>query len=203
MSDSEDGVSRRGFLRTAAAGTTAAAAAATGAAAQEGTTTGDGTGNQTTSGGGGSAETVTVEVGSEGDDLVFTPGTSEPLYVSPGTTVEFVWKGTLVHNIVVDAQPSGAGWEGHHPLETPPFTYSHTFETTGTYEYYCQPHRSQGMVGTIVVNQSGEAPPDTGYETILPDSAQTLAVAATGTMASVLGLTYFFLKYGGDYGELE
>jgi hypothetical protein len=59
------------------------------------------------------------------------------------------------------------------------------------------------MVGTIVVNETGQAPGGGGYESILPDSAKTLGVAATGAMASVLGLAYFFLKYGGDYGELE
>jgi plastocyanin len=30
-------------------------------------------------------------------------------------------------------------------------TYSVTFETPGTYEYFCIPHESDGMTGTIVV----------------------------------------------------
>jgi len=219
MSDSEDGVSRRGILKTAAAGTVTAAGVAGAATAQEDTTTaggdsgngtttgGNGTaGNGTTTGtggGGGGGETVTVNVSTGSNDLIFEPGTSEPLYISPGTTVEFVWKGSLSHNVAVQSQPSGASWEGHESLEVAPFTYSHTFDTLGEYEYVCTPHESQGMVGSIVVNESGEAPVTGGYETILPDSAQTLGVAATGTMVSVLGLAYFFLKYGGDYGELE
>ncbi|MFB6119536.1 MAG: plastocyanin/azurin family copper-binding protein [Halobacteriaceae archaeon] len=211
MSDSEDGVSRRGFLRTATAGTAAAAGVTGAATAQEGTTTaGNGTtgtqttGNQTTTtGGSGGGKTVTVSVSTPDNDLIFKPGTSEPLYITPGTTVEFVWKGNLTHNVSVKSQPSGASWEGHESLETAPFTYSHTFETLGTYDYVCTPHESRGMVGTIVVNASGQPPAGGGYQSILPDSAQTLGVAATGTMVSVLGLTYFFLKYGGDYGELE
>jgi plastocyanin len=32
-------------------------------------------------------------------------------------------------------------------------SYSHTFETPGTYRYYCIPHRESGMVGTVVVRE--------------------------------------------------
>jgi plastocyanin len=206
---------RRDFLKVAS-GAVGTAVAVDGAAAegdpsgtapaqQSGTTTaGNGTtGNQTTTpGGGGGAQTVTVDVGSESDDLVFTPGTSEPLYITPGTTVEFVWKGSLPHNIVVDAQPSGASWGGHDPLETAPFTYSHTFETTGTYEYYCQPHRSQGMVGTIVVNESGQAPvPEGGaelspHEMGVPFQAHFVGIATVLMMFVSTIYTFFVMKYG-------
>ena len=34
----------------------------------------------------------------------------------------------------------------------------------------------------------------------VPDSAKMLGIATATAMVSVLGLTYFFLKYGGDYG---
>ena len=29
--------------------------------------------------------------------------------------------------------------------------YEHTFETAGTYDYFCVPHEGSGMVGTVVV----------------------------------------------------
>jgi plastocyanin len=29
--------------------------------------------------------------------------------------------------------------------------YDHTFTTAGTFPYFCAPHASSGMVGTIVV----------------------------------------------------
>ena len=32
-------------------------------------------------------------------------------------------------------------------------SYSHTFDTPGTYRYYCIPHRGAGMRGTIVVEE--------------------------------------------------
>lgn len=32
-------------------------------------------------------------------------------------------------------------------------TYAHTFETPGTYDYYCIPHLAAGMEGTVVVTE--------------------------------------------------
>ncbi|MHB9285695.1 plastocyanin/azurin family copper-binding protein [Halobacteriales archaeon Cl-PHB] len=36
-------------------------------------------------------------------------------------------------------------------LDTNGDTYEHTFEVPGTYSYYCIPHESRGMVGTVEV----------------------------------------------------
>ncbi|WP_332898589.1 MULTISPECIES: plastocyanin/azurin family copper-binding protein [unclassified Haladaptatus] len=193
MSDdnSEKAVSRRGFLR-AAAGTAAVAGAAGNASAQE-----EGGNNSSDGGGGGGGGSKTVEVG-PGGDLVFTPGTEEPLYASPGTTVTFTW-GSDNHNIVVDSQPDGAGWEGSESLENEGFTYEHTFDTLGTYEYHCQPHASSGMTGEIVINESGAAPAGGGATSPIPDSAKVIGIATTIGLSTVLGFAYFFMKYGGDY----
>jgi len=183
MTDENGGVTRRGFLRSAAIGAGTTGAVAGQATAQEQTTTAAGDGG---------GETVRVEAG----DYYFRPGTDETLYITPGTTVrwEFVTDG---HNIHVDSQPSGANWEGHEPIEDTGFTYEHTFEVKGEYHYWCVPHKPLGMIADIVVNDSGE-PPSGGPTSVLPDSARTLGVAATGALVSVLGLAYVFLKYGGD-----
>ena len=73
----------------------------------------------------------------------------------------------------------------------------------GTYEYYCAPHRTSGMVGTITVNESGEDPSAGGGggsgPPAIPDSAKTLGIATMVGMLSTLGLAYFFIRYGGDY----
>ena len=181
-------ISRRGFLRATAAGATAAAAAGTATAQDDGGTT--------TSGGGGGGGTATVEVGPNGN-TVFTPGTEEPLYVKPGTTVKFVWESDT-HNIVVESQPDGAGWEGHETIEDTGFEYEHTFDTKGTYEYFCQPHESLGMVGTIEVTDSPPTPEPAHTGPQIPAPARTMGLVATGTMISTLGVAYFFLKYGDD-----
>ena len=178
--DGSEPVSRRAFLGAAGGVAVAAGASGSAAAAQE-------------EGSGGGSQTVNLV------DFAFEGATEEPLQIAPGTTVTFSWQ-TDNHNIVVDSQPDGAGWGGHETIENAPFEHEHTFETLGTYEFYCQPHQNTGMTGTIEVTEnpsSGEG----GHTSILPNSARTLGVAATGGMVSVLGLSYVFLKYGGDYGE--
>ena len=186
MSD-ERPVSRRGLLRAATAGA-AVAGASTTATAQE-----DGGG-----GGGGGGGSVTVDL----VDYAYEPGTEQPLYISPGTTVNFVWV-TSTHNIVIDSQPSDAGWEGHEPIENAGFEYSHTFETTGTYEFHCAPHLDLGMVGTIIVNEQG-APPSGGEgggevdpeHMGVPFQAHFVGLATLVGIAVSLVFTFFFLKYG-------
>ncbi|SFR41001.1 Plastocyanin [Halogeometricum rufum] len=213
MTDGNAEMSRRAFLTTAA-GTAAAAGASGAAAAQEtgtstGTATSSGTGTSTGTsagtgtgtssgggGGGGGGGSETVAVGPDGS-LVFTPGTEEPLQITPGTTVTFNWESDN-HNIVVDSQPEGAGWSGHEPIENTGFTYEHTFETLGEYEYHCAPHKSAGMLGAIEVVESISTPAPSNVPSV-PDSAKTLGIATTFTMVATLGLAFFFLKYGGDY----
>jgi hypothetical protein len=84
-------------------------------------------------------------------------------------------------------------------------TYEYTFDTEGTFDYFCIPHESAGMTGTVSVQQGGGAEGGGGGESVpqVPNSAKTLGVATTGAMVLTLGLAYFFMKYGGDYGEFE
>ena len=208
---------RREFLRVAsgAAGATAAGASTTAAAQQTGTSTstptgtsGGGTGTPPGTGtpgggtgtagggggGGGGSQTITLV------DYAFEPGTDQPAYVSPGTTVEFVWE-TNTHNIVVDSQPEGADWNGHEPVENAGFTYTHTFETTGEYAFHCQPHLNLGMEGTIVVNEQGAPPQEGGGEADpehmgVPFQAHFVGLATIVGIVISLVFTFFFLKYG-------
>jgi plastocyanin len=209
---------RRDFLR-AAGGTAAAATAAGAAAAQEdgNTTTGNGTatgnatvtgnvtttgGNETAAGGGGGGPTETVAVG-PGNSLVYTPGTNEPLRIAPGTTVEFVWESNN-HNIVVDSQPEGASWPGTPGAPDATYdsgyTYSYTFETLGTYEYACEPHRQSGMVGTIEVVENPQAAEAQGTKA-LHDLGVPIQAHWVGS-ATILGIlvtvvySFYILKYG-------
>jgi|AntRauTorckE6833_2_1112554.scaffolds.fasta_scaffold00105_25 plastocyanin len=219
---------RRDFLRTASGVTGAAAAAgaaSAGAAAadgsqdsgapenattttgtptgtENGTGTGTGAGNETTSGDGGAAAggTETVQVG-PGGDYVYTPGTETPLYISPGTTVNFVWDSDN-HNIVVDSQPDDANWEGHEPIENTGFEYSHTFDTLGEYTYFCQPHKNLGMDATIVVNESGANPNAGGGKEQDPEhmgvpfQAHFVGIVTILAIISSLLYTFYSLKYG-------
>ncbi|MFB6126457.1 MAG: plastocyanin/azurin family copper-binding protein [Halolamina sp.] len=189
MSSERDVVSRRGFIRGAAGATAAAGAAGTASAQEEG-------GSES-----GSGETKTVEV-APGGNLKFDP---EELKVTPGTTVKWVWQGGG-HNVVAESTPEDADWQGTEggadQLYDEGYEYSHTFETLGTYEYVCTPHKSAGMVGTVEVVESISTPTEASVPKV-PNSAKTLGVATTFSMIATLGLAFFFIKYGGDYDVEE
>jgi plastocyanin len=107
-------------------------------------------------------ETSTVEMT---DALKFEP---KNIQVSAGTTVTWENVGAVAHSVTAyeDKIPDGASYfasggfdsqsaaEDGYPDEgsiAEGETYEHTFETTGTYEYYCIPHEMSGMVGKVKV----------------------------------------------------
>ncbi len=97
---------------------------------------------------------ATVKVGS-GGNLSFEP---EALTVHPGQTVAWEWRSNN-HNIVVEDQPGGADWKGtpgsSSEIYNDGYRYTHTFETVGEYEYFCQPHEAAGMTGSVTVSPEG------------------------------------------------
>lgn len=97
------------------------------------------------------ADGRTVEVGPN-NRYEFAPGTEEPLQISPGTTVRFVWESDT-HNVHVTGQPDDVDWPGHDDIENTGFEFEYEFEIPGTYEFVCEPHESLGMTGTIVVDE--------------------------------------------------
>lgn len=86
---------------------------------------------------------VTVEVGARGNNgaNAFAPAAVE---VSPGTTVTWEW---------VDGHHNVVATDGSFDSGTPErdATFSHTFDSPGTFYYYCDPHRSIDMKGAVVV----------------------------------------------------
>jgi len=171
-----------------------------------GTTTGNGTaGNGTdTSGGagsgGGGGTTKTVTVGPNNEN-VFEPAT---VYVAPGDTVEWVWDGSVGHNVHAMEVPEGADWDVQTEIVSAPFEYSYTFDgPTGEYNYVCDPHVSVGMEGTVVVNESGSPPEGEGgaaertpHEMGVPFQAHFVGIATILMMLVSLVYTFFVLKYG-------
>jgi plastocyanin len=162
-----------------------------------------GGGNESSSGGSSGGMSKTVAVGPNGE-LVFDPAEVE---VTPGSTITWVWESDT-HNVIPESVPEGSSWKGSGS-ESETFDtgheYSHTFETEGTYEYYCAPHKSAGMAGTITVSKDaggGGGGGGGGGSSVpqVPDSAKSLGIATTLSMVSTLGLAYIFMKYGGDYG---
>lgn len=181
--EANDGVSRRGFLR-ATAGTAAVAAGASGVA---------------------SAQEFTEEiVVGPGGDLVFEPGTDQPAYVEPGTTVTFTWDSDN-HNVAPQNQPDDATWDGHTTIENAGFETEFTFDVEGTYEYICEPHAQQGMEGTIEVTTElpegqngggGGGEPVEPHELGVQIQEHWVGVGAILMITVSLIFTFFVLKYG-------
>lgn len=98
------------------------------------------------------------------DSFVFDPA---DLSISAGTTV--VWEniGSVDHSVTAyeDELPAGATYFASGGFDAEQAardaypqgavgggeTYERTFETSGTYEYFCIPHEGVGMTGTIEV----------------------------------------------------
>lgn len=92
----------------------------------------------------------------------------------PGDTV--IWTNTTLtgHNVV----SSNSVWAAP-ALFTSPGTFHVTFTNTGTYGYFCSPHRSFGMTGIIFVQSADQAPT---VAMSSPASGATLAAPATITL---------------------
>jgi len=216
MSDQSADVSRRAFLRAGAGATAVAAGTGTAAAQEEG-------------GGGGNVKPVfpsyvsdangpgyedlrgqsevTVEVGAGSGGFAFAPTN---IWIDAGTTVIFEFVAPS-HNVKPNDQPDGGGLTGTEggQFATIPEgeTYEVTLETGGMYTYNCAPHEGQGMKGAIAVGGDVEteeiSTPSGSSRPQVPGAAKSLGIATGFGMAATLGLGYFFIKYGGDYGEYD
>lgn len=92
------------------------------------------------------SDRTTVKVGVENGSGAFGFGPAA-IRVSAGTEVVWEWTGRgASHNVVAEDaafESRLTATEGH--------TYSRSFDDPGTVNYYCQPHRSIGMKGVVVV----------------------------------------------------
>lgn len=116
-------------------------------------------------------EGVTVDMITEGQEYYFDP---IGLHVEPGTTVTFnndsgSHSATAYDESHEDSDvtriPEGGPEFDTGVLTQEEATESVTFDTEGTYDYFCIPHKTVGMVGRIVVGDpggpaEGSMPPD-------------------------------------------
>ncbi|MFT4891230.1 MAG: plastocyanin [Halobacteriales archaeon] len=107
------------------------------------------------------------------------------LHVGPGTTVRFeIAAGAHSATAYDDRIPAGATAFDSGVISSGGF--EHTFETPGTYDYYCIPHRTGGMVGRIVVGEPG-GPAEAGAipDGRVPDSDEIVSAGrvAYGTFS--------------------
>ena len=210
-------MNRRDFLRTAggAAGGTAAVSASAGtAAAAEGGGGGGGGGpdlggyldgvgnyNGTVQDATGQSE-VTVQVGTDANGGAFGFGPAA-VHVDKGTTVVWEWTGNGGgHNVV----STDGAFDSGSAVAAAGTTFEHTFEEGGVFNYYCSPHESLNMKGSIVVGQPGADYPTIaaggGNEPADPEDmgvpfqAHYVGIATVLMMIVSLVFTFFLLKYG-------
>ncbi|MFB6166255.1 MAG: plastocyanin/azurin family copper-binding protein [Haloarculaceae archaeon] len=144
-------MNRRTYLARLGAGGAATAALADPAAAQsDGNTTGDSSGGN---------KTHEIKMVTEGGEYYFDP---VGLHVKPGDTVKWVidsgghtTTSYSKSNGAKDLIPKGAkGWDSGM-LKKKGASFEKTFTVEGTYDYYCTPHKTLGMVGRIVCGEPG------------------------------------------------
>ena len=100
-----------------------------------------------------SATTVDVTVGPSGN-LVFSPSS---VTIHPGDQVRWTW-GSSGHSTTSGSpgQPNGI-WDSG--IRNQGATFTHTFNSAGTFPFYCIPHGGCcGMVGTVTVVNASPTP---------------------------------------------
>lgn len=82
-------------------------------------------------------------------DTAFQPN---PVNVRVGDTVSWTNNDNTIHTVIEGNPATGGEVEGGFASEIlgPGVTFEHTFNQTGTFEYYCNLHPN--MVGTVIVS---------------------------------------------------
>lgn len=139
--------------------------------------------------------TVTVAVGGDANNsLSFTP---VAVHIDPGTTIEWRWTGNGgAHNVVAEDDSFTSG----EPVAQAGTTFTQTFDGEGITNYYCQPHRTQGMKGAVAVGsvpREAAAQQETNPEDMgVPLQPHYVGMSAVLMMASSIVFVFYLLKYG-------
>lgn len=83
-------------------------------------------------------------------DSAFSPAS---VTISPGDSVTWRWEGSMSHTVTHGTSPTvppDAQKLFDSPLQSSG-TFGYRFTTAGTYSYFCRPHLSAGMTGTVRV----------------------------------------------------
>jgi plastocyanin len=131
-------------------------------------------------GGGGPVSTKLAPAMVTATNYQFAP---RDVTINQGESVTWT-NGGGTHNVVIEAegleQPSTEA-----PPGPPNWPVTHAFNTPGTFTYYCRPHRSFGMTGTVTVNAAapppeGSSPPPPGGGSPSPGGGSEPGTPAPG-----------------------
>ena len=126
-------------------------------------------------------ETVVVSVDST--NLRFTPSS---VTIDEGDTVRFFWGGqALPHNAVEVDDTFNSG----EPESDVDYSFTFEFGTAGEYDFFCEPHRSVGMEGVVVVNPVEVIEePEPQVETSEENNSPSMSIIASLAVIALAGL---------------
>src|ERR1044072_7422455 len=122
--------------------------------------------------------TVTVTIGN--NCFCFSPSS---VTIHPGDTVHWTWSSTG-HSTTsgTPGMPNGI-WDSG--ILNQGSTFDHTFNTAGSFDYYCTPHGACcGMVGTVTVASASPTPTATATHTPTATATATAMHTPTATATS-------------------
>ena len=126
-------------------------------------------------------ETVVVSVDST--NLRFTPSS---VTIDEGDTVRFFWGGqALPHNAVEVDDTFNSG----EPESDVDYSFTFEFGTAGEYDFFCEPHRSVGMEGVVVVNPVElTEEPEPQVETSEENNSPSIPIIASLAVIALAGV---------------
>src|SRR4029077_7728142 len=117
--------------------------------------------------------TFKVTVGPNGN-LVFDPAS---VTIQTGDQVKWTWdSGGHSTKSGSPGMPTGIWDSGIHNAGA---TFTRTFNSTGTFPYYCTPHSCCGMVGTVMVVNTSPTPTPTPTPSATPPTTSILSNIST------------------------
>lgn len=126
-------------------------------------------------------ETVVVSVDST--NLRFTPSS---ISIDEGDTVRFFWGGqALPHNAVEVDDTFNSG----EPESDVDYSFTFGFGTAGEYDFFCEPHRSVGMEGVVIVNPvEVTEEPEPQVETNEENNSPSISLLASLALIALAGV---------------
>ena len=131
-------------------------------------------------------ETETHVVTVDSTNLRFTPST---LTINEGDTLRFVWGGqALPHNSVEENGVFDSG----DPERDLDFGHVFDYDSAGTYNFFCEPHESVGMLGSVTVLDVEAPMDDQQNNSANMSSGQSMETAMNWEPVYAVGLIILF-----------
>ena len=133
----------------------------------------------------GNEYTITVD----GTNLRFYP---TALTINEGDSVRFLWGGeVLPHNAVEENGTFDSG----EPEREVDYLYTFEFGQSGVYDFYCEPHQSVGMDGTITVIEVEQINQDEDDEQIISQSEIDESDGFSNGIVVILGFVLLLVYF--------